>query len=89
MIKRDKISIIYDILHAIQAKGGKIKPTHLLYKSNLSYQTMLRYLDELMGKGMVYTVQEKKSKFYCIGDKGYQFLAEYKRIKEFTESFGL
>jgi len=29
-MKRTKIDIVYDMLKAIEAKGGKILPTHLL-----------------------------------------------------------
>ena len=87
--KRDKIQIIQDILTAIQKKGGKIKPTHLLYKANLSHQRMKKYLSELLEKGMIEELDEKGNKFYKITEKGNKFVAEYGRIKEFTESFGL
>lgn len=87
--KRNKIKIIHDILLAIQQKGGKIKPTHLLYKSNLSYQRMNEYVKELMEKEFVEEVQEKDKKFFTITDKGDMFLQEYSKIINFTESFGL
>ena len=87
--KRDKIQIIQDILTAIQKKGGKIKPTHLLYKANLSHQRMKKYLSELLEKGMIQEIDERGNKFYTITEKGNKFIAEYARIKEFTESFGL
>ena len=87
--KRNKIRIIHDILIAIQQKGGKIKPTHLLYKSNLSYQRMNDYLQELMEKEFVEELQEKEKKFYTITEKGDVFLQEYSKIINFTESFGL
>jgi len=88
-IRRTKIEIIHDILSAIQKKGGKIKPTHLLYKSNLSYKKMLEYVDELIKKGMVGEEEIKGKKVYTITDKGTDYIQEFKKIKEFSDSFGL
>ncbi|MEM4267426.1 MAG: winged helix-turn-helix domain-containing protein [Candidatus Woesearchaeota archaeon] len=87
--KRDRMQIIHDILASIQKRGGKIKPTHLLYKSNLSYQRMNLYLDELIKKGLVAKDFDETGKFYVLTDKGYTFLAEFQKINEFTKSFGL
>jgi len=42
--KRDRLHVIYDILKCINEKDGKIKPTHILYKSNLSHQMMEEYI---------------------------------------------
>jgi len=83
------LEIIHDILLSIQKKNGRIKPTHLLYKSNLSYQRMNLYLDELMKQGLVDKDFDDKSKFYILTDKGYEFLVEFKRIREFSDSFGI
>ena len=35
--KRDRLQVIFDILKTISEKSGRIKPTHILYKSNMSY----------------------------------------------------
>jgi len=87
--KRGRLEIIYDILTAIQRKQGRIKPTHLLYKSNLSYQRMNVYVDELIRKGLVEKDFDDKSKFFLLTDNGYEFLSEFKRIREFSNSFGI
>ena len=89
MKRRDKLEIVNDILLAIQNKGGKIKPTHLLYKSNLSHKKMMEYLLELMEKNMVSETSEKGKKMYVIGQEGFNFISQYKKIKEFSDSFGL
>ncbi len=90
MTRRSKLEIISDILCAIRDKsGGKIKPTHLLYKSNLSHKKMTEYLEELISKEMVKEELVDTYKYIIITDKGLGFLTEIKRIEEFTESFGL
>ncbi len=87
--RRDRLDIIGDILKAVQDKGGRIKPTHLLYKSNLSHEGMKRYIDELKMKLMLLEEEDKnQNKFFVITDKGLKFLQDYKKIREFTDSFG-
>ena len=51
--RRSRLELVFDILSAIQNKGGLIKPTHLMYKSNLSHKLLNNYLDELLGKELV------------------------------------
>ena len=93
--RRSRLELIYDILLSIQNKGGTIKPTHLMYKSNLSHKLLNSYLDELLGKELVIIeeIQHKKrqspSKVIKLTDKGSGFLAEFRRMREFTDAFGL
>jgi predicted transcriptional regulator len=87
--KRDRVRIVYDILVSIRDKNGKIKPTHLLYKSNLSYIRMKSYIEDLLKKGLINENYEGENKFYGLTEKGYKFINEYGKIREFTRSFGL
>lgn len=90
--RRTRIDIISDILLAIQNKGGRIKPTHLLYKANLSYQLLGDYIDELSGKGLLTEESAGKKgskKEIVLTDKGFEFINQYLKMKEFQESFGL
>jgi predicted transcriptional regulator len=94
-VRRSRLELIFDILSAIQLKGGKIKPTHLMYKSNLSHKLLNTYLDELLEKELIRIEEELKkrnkgiSKVVIVTDKGLDFLAEFRRMKEFTNAFGL
>ena len=89
--KRTRIDIIHDILVAIQNKGGRIKPTHLMYKANLSHVQMNSYLEELVEKGFVEKVIEEKTgnNYLLINEKGYGFIQKLREMKAFEESFGL
>ena len=87
--KRTRLEVMHDILEVVKGRNGKIKPTHILYKSNLSYQMMEEYLKELMGKGFLLEIKNKESRTYALTDKGFQFLQQYSMVKDFTSSFGL
>lgn len=87
--KRNRLEVIKDILEVIRNKSGRIKPTHILYKSNLSYQMMEEYLAELITKGFIKEGKREKGKTYFITEKGLNYLQQYRMISEFTTSFGL
>ncbi len=87
--KRTKIDIIGDMLSSILDKGGKIKPTHLMYKSNLAHSQMKGYLDELLQKDLVIKVKTDTGELITITDKGCELVKKLKEIKEFENAFGL
>ena len=87
--KRERLEIIYDVLKAVQDKRGNVKPTHILYKSNLSPQMLKDYLTELIEKEFILENLEKNSKNYDLTDKGHKYIEDYKVIKAFTVSYGL
>lgn len=87
--RRGKLEIIADILRSIRDKGGAIKPTHLLYKSNLSHLKLKEYMGTLLERGMIEEKELKGRKMVFMKDQGHKFLSEFDRIKEFSDSFGL
>jgi predicted transcriptional regulator len=87
--KRDRLQIVHDILKAVQDKNGRIKPTHILYKSNLSHQMLDEYLNELISKGFVVENKGKNGKTYSLTQKGFEYLNKYRLIVDFVDSFGL
>ena len=50
--KRNKMEIYNDILSSIKLEltSGEAKPTRVQSRSNLAYDKLARYLDELEGK---------------------------------------
>lgn len=87
--KRESLEIIHDILKAIQEKGDYVKPTHILYKSNLSHQMLTDYLKDLIKKGFIIEEPVEKGKKYSLTTKGYNYLKDYSVINSFIESYGL
>ncbi|MBR9703755.1 hypothetical protein GOV10_06955 [Candidatus Woesearchaeota archaeon] len=88
--KRESLQVIYDILEAIRNKDGKIKPTHIMYKANLSHQMLKEYLADLMSRGFVVEQKNKKGNLtYSLSTKGFSYLSEFSVIEKFMNSFGL
>jgi len=87
--KRERLDVIKDILKAIM-KNRQIKPTRLLYASNLSPQMFKVYINELISKKFIrLDINEKDKKTFSLTKKGQEFLQEYKVIENFIENFGL
>jgi len=87
--KRTKIDIIEDMLSSIINKGGHIKPTHLMYKSNMSHGQMKTYLEDLINKDLVKKSKKDDYDYILITDKGYEFVQKLKQMREFEKAFGL
>ncbi len=86
--QRSVLRINLDILNAIRDEGDA-KPTHILYKANLSHDRLVKYLDELTAKGLVEMKQEGDSRTYSMTPKGVSFLIEMRRAESFVQGFGL
>lgn len=88
--KRDRLEVIYDILKIIRDHKNNIKPTPLLRYSNLSFNSFAVYEKELLEKGFVEEVFDKKQKkSYSLTQKGYEYLDKYSLILGFIEDFDL
>ncbi len=84
MPRRDRIDIIENILQ-ILSKKRNTKPTHLMYKANLSHVQMKNYLKELKEKKFIDKIKSELT----ITKQGEKFLEKIKEMKEFESVFGL
>jgi predicted transcriptional regulator len=79
------MEIYNDILSAIshELANGEAKPTRVQSLSNLAYDKLVRYLDELEGRNMI------RQGPLGITEKGRDFLEDYNRIGDFLLAMGV
>lgn len=88
MKKRTRLEVIRDILSILREnRDSKITP--LIYKSNLSNNSIKPYLNDLLDNKMIEELVEEEKRVFKITKKGNEFLEEFNKIKIFSESFGL
>jgi predicted transcriptional regulator len=85
---RSKGRIFADILRAV-ADNGPVKVTHVLYKANLSHDRLTKYLEQLEDSGLIIKEQEGEHFGYSITPKGTMFIAEFRKMEDFADAFGL
>ncbi|HYC27115.1 MAG TPA: winged helix-turn-helix domain-containing protein [Nitrososphaerales archaeon] len=86
--QRSVLRINLDILNAIREEGDA-KPTHILYKANLSHERLVKYLEDLTTKGLIELRQDGENRTYRMTTKGIEFLIEMRRAESFVQGFGL
>jgi len=88
--KRDRVAIMNDMLEFIREKNGDAKPTHIMYKANLSNEMLTEYIKELLKKEFIIEHKDKDEKrTYSLTDKGFKFLTEYTKMKGFLAAYDL
>ncbi|MCI0559073.1 MAG: winged helix-turn-helix domain-containing protein [Nitrososphaera sp.] len=79
------MEIYNDILSAIERElpNGEAKPTKVQSLSNLAYDKLVRYLNELEDKKMITKAP------LTITERGRDFLQDYDRIRDFVNAMGV
>lgn len=79
--RREEIQILTDILD-VSLNGVKL--TRLMYRANLSYSTLQRYLLTALNQGLICKTSDGDgSVVYCITDKGRLLLKKLKDVKDY------
>lgn len=78
--RRDKVSILLDMLEAI---GDGARKTHIVYKANLNFESCRKYLNAMRNAGLVEIRIESPMK-WAITEKGRVFLKKYKEFQEIS-----
>jgi len=81
-VRRSPMEMVCDILAVVSQ--GPTKPTHILYKANMSWKVLTSYLSYLTSSGMVEKEDEEggKRSTYRLTVKGMQILRLYQGLRE-------
>ena len=81
--RRDQLTIMSDLLEIVQQPQ---RLTHILYKSNMSYGQLSRYLEDMTEMGFLET-KSKPFRAYIITQKGKQFIDMLSMKKQSNDLF--
>jgi len=79
MARRSQMEILIDILKAVA--DGKQKPTHIMYRANLSWTRLKKQLDFLTKQEMLENTEAEEGTIYRITPKGKDVLQYFKKIE--------
>jgi len=77
-IKRGRFEIVYEILSLCRVS---VQKTRILYRCNLSYEQLLKYIEYLIGKDLLMTFKNEGKDFYQITENGKAFIEGYEQIQ--------
>lgn len=77
--RRNTIRLAVDILET--ALNGATK-TEIVYKANLNFKQVQKFLDFLAKKGLISVVSSNRRKQYQTTEKGKEFVKRYRKIIE-------
>jgi len=77
--RRNEYEIISQILTALTS--GALAITELALYSKLNFRNAKLYMDLLVKKGLVFTIDENGRMKYMISDRGYAFLRNFQALK--------
>jgi len=78
--RRSRMETYCDILKAVAA--GAEKPTHIMYRANLSWTVMQSYIKDLENRELVLSKDTDGKRMYSLTEKGFLLLRQYVSIKE-------
>lgn len=85
---RSQMRIYVDIMRVIQREENHAKPTRILYGANLSYDRLVKHLDELKTLGVIEEVSDEDDRFYRLTQKGIEFMNQFRAVERFATAFG-
>ena len=84
-MRRTRFEIIGEILSLAANGAGGAAKTSIVYRANLNFNVVNRYLDLLSKEGLV-SIRKGTAVRYRITEKGRMFLDAYKNLKSIAEN---
>jgi predicted transcriptional regulator len=79
-VRRSPMEMVCDILGVVSE--GPTKPTHILYRANMSWRVLSSYLDFLLKRGLIEKEdQGEKRSLYTLTTKGRSILQLYDGLR--------
>jgi predicted transcriptional regulator len=78
--RRSKVEVYCDVLYAVGS--GAEKPTHIMYKSNLSYNVLAGYIEKLSNKGLIISEELNAKKRYHLSERGFEVLKQFLILRQ-------
>lgn len=78
--RRSRLETYGDILYAVSI--GASKPTHIMYKANLSWVVMKEYLKSLEQYGLITSTENNGNRVYQLSDGGFRVLKQFLEVKD-------
>ncbi|MDH2900553.1 MAG: winged helix-turn-helix domain-containing protein [archaeon] len=79
--RRSKMEMYLDILRAIGS--GAEKPTHVMYKANLSWVVMRGFLENLKAQGLVEEALVEGRSSLHLSNRGFELLNQFLLVREY------
>jgi predicted transcriptional regulator len=79
-VRRTSMDIIANILHVAIRCDSK---TRIMFRASINHKQTERYFNYLLKMSMVRKINNKGRIFYETTERGKEFLAKYKALKEF------
>jgi predicted transcriptional regulator len=80
--RRSHLETKYDILRAIQSEGEVVRPTHVMYKANISWAEMKKFLKELEDQSLIKSIENQRDqKKIALTSKGIECVGVIQNAK--------
>ena len=86
MLYRGRLAVMVDVIKVIR-ENGRLRPTHIMYKANLSHKLLKECLHSLTENGFLQETIDNGNTYFIVTKKGEEFAFEFSKLKKLTSNF--